>query len=198
MNARRFPSGRRGLLFASFGAAALILAGGGAAAALSVSSAPAPLRSDKAEIVAAQQAAIAAARATAAPKPSSTTAPKAQAAISQAPETGITLGHDAPFPPSQFLASGSWTTEVNGQYYTVFAGVDNHDATGVAQTAGVVVYSDPTDVNSGSAPKLVGTYDDAAAAGSFTPVSSSGGVLTLTDTSGAKYTFAVPSYTYGN
>lgn len=114
----------------------------------------------------------------------------------QAPLTGIFDMRQAPFPPGLFAVQNSWCGQVDGQYYSVYVGQKGNPENQVPEQAGVVVFADPSNVNSGAEPKEVGMFLAPVGDTALRVVSSAGGVLNLVTPSGTKVTFTLPAMTF--
>jgi hypothetical protein len=193
---RQSTTDRRRVVLAACAAAVVVLGAGGAVAyaATTEYSAWPPAKAARAT---AQQTALAKARAHPFPKSDVGAPPQSVQPVPTAPLTGIVASHQAPFPASWFWVDNAWTGQVDGQYYTVYAGQKEHPSSGGTAEAGVVVYSDPANVFGGSQPREVGVYLSATGASPLRIVSVHGALLYLVSSSGQLVTFNVSSKSFG-
>ena len=182
-----------GVLVLAAGLGGARLAGRALAQAHPVSSWPAA----KASLWENQQLALSRARTHPMPKSAVGSPPTPRPVPSQAPITGIISTHQGPFSPQQFAVSNVWTGYVNGQYYTLYAGSEQHPGSGAPPQAGVILYSDPANVNSGMSPTRVGVYLAGQNESSLTVQSASGSRILLSGKNGMTTTFNVITRRFG-
>jgi hypothetical protein len=125
-----------------------------------------------------------------APETGATPPPAAQASVAL-PTPGIVATQQGPFSPEEFIVTSEWSGDVNGQWWTVYAGGQGDGAAPQGAKAGVVVYRDPANLNTGQ-PVGLGTLLTPVD-GTMTLTSANGGVLDAVAQGGASYALNLAS-----
>lgn len=175
---------------------AVMAVGIGGAVSYAVTSSRSGLPPAKAALVGAQRAALAKAQAHPMPKSQAGPPPQWIQPSSSPPLTGIFASHQAPFSPSWFFVQNAWTGEVNGQYYTLYAGQKEHPRSGASPQAGVIVYADPANAFGSAQPRQVGIYLLGGSAGPLQIQGTQGSKVALVRPGGLPASFDVSSMSF--
>lgn len=190
---RRAWATAAGALVVTGGLAGLWFAGGALAQTSPASGWPAK----KAARYDNQQSALSQAQAHPTPKSQVAAPPGPGHTVKQAPITGIISTHQGPFSPQQFAVSNVWTAYVNGHYYTVYAGSEQHPRSGAPAQAGIMLYSDPANVNSGMRPTRLGIYLAGTNKSPLAVIGADGSTVRLSNRYGQVVTLNIAGRSFG-